>query len=224
MDIQIISKQHIDDFQRLLTKVPSNPLKSWQRTKRPTKTKFVAELAADVIRMRRKGYSSEEIAALISAHLFEISANCLRSLLNHIGVSMRVSRLAYLEINQDELQGDTQSATEDFIRSLLEAREVLLSKHSGVPDFMDVLLVSKLAQGKLKRLPLEDAALFRHAVMKLEPGQQTVQIAEDSNHIAQKLVAAGLFHEYSTEVERVYQIPEGMARIVRVPKEARAAF
>lgn len=223
MDIEFINKQRLEEFRRLLKDTPANPLKSWQRTKRPTKTKFVAELAAEVIRMRRKGYTTQDISTLISKHLFDISPNGLRSLLNHIGVSMRVSMSAYREINQDELQSDTRSATDDFINSLLEARGVLLSEHSCVPGFMDVLMVSKLAQGKLKRLPPQDVALFRHAATKLEPGQQTIQIDEDSDHIAQKLVAAGLFHEYPTEAERVYQIPEAMARIVRVPKEARAA-
>lgn len=223
MDIQFVNKQRLEEFQRLLKDTPANPLKSWQRTKRPTKTKFVAELAAEVIRMRHKGYSTEDIATLISQHLFDISPNSLRSLLNHIGVSMRVSMSAYREINQDELQADTQGATDIFISSLLEAREVLLSEHSCVPGFMDVLIVSKIAQGKLKGLPPQDAALFRHAATKLEPGQQTIQIAEDSDHVAQKLVEAGLFQEYPTEAERVYQIPEAMARIVRVPKEARAA-
>jgi hypothetical protein len=223
MSIHYVNQNDIEEFRRLVRESPVNPLKSWQRTKRPTKTKFVAEIAADVIQMRRKGYSTEEIAQLISTHLFEISPNGLRSLLTYIGVSIRTSLAAYREIDSAD-QGASQDAAReaDFVHSLLHARELLLAEESCVPGFVEVLVVGDTAKTKLKKMPATDVALFRQAVGALEPGRQTIMIADELDHVAQKLVGLGLFREFPVEESGVYEIPEEVARIVRVPREARA--
>jgi hypothetical protein len=220
MRIASINQTDIEAFRRLVRESPPSPLKPWQRTQRPTKTKFVASIAADVIQLRRKGYSTNEIAQLISTHLFAISPDELRALLNYIGVSLRRSLSAYATIDsikQDVDQADTGHT--ETGRPLQQAGKLPLEKDAGVPGFAEVLLLGKVAGTRLKKLPATDAALFRQAVDALAPGRQTVRIADGLEHVARKLVAAGLLRTHAAVDSGVYEIPETVARIVLVPRE-----
>lgn len=223
MRISSVSQTDIEAFRRLVRDSPANPLTPWQRTKRPTKTKFVASIAAEVVQLRRKGYSTQEIAQLISTHLFEISPDQLRALLNYIGVSLRRSLAACCTIDSIEQQvSQDGTGHTDAVQSLQQAREPTLDKDASVPGFAEVLLLGKAAKTKLQKLPATDAALFRQAVEALQPGRQTIKVADELDHVARKLVAAGLLRAQPAVDSGVYEIPETVARIVLVPREARA--
>jgi hypothetical protein len=224
MPISSVNQTDIEAFHRLVCDSPANPLKPWQRTKRPTKTKFVASIAADVIQMRHKGYSTEEIAQLISTHLFEISPDELRALLNYIGVSLRTSLAAFCTVDPIEREAcqDNRGQT-DLMQRPQQAREPTLDKDASVPGFSEVLLLGKAAKTKVQKLAPTDAALFRQMVDALEPGRQTIRIPDGLDHVARNLVAAGLLRVHAAVDSGVYEIPETVARIVLVPREARAA-
>lgn len=223
MRISSVSQTDIEAFRRLVRDSPANPLKPWQRTKRPTKTKFVASIAAEIIQMRRKGYSTEEIAQLISTHLFEISPDELRALLSYIGVSLRMSLVAYCTIDSTEQEACQDGAGQrDLVQPLQQTHELKFENDASVPGFTEVLLLGKAAKTKLQKLAATEAALFRQAVDALEPGRQTIGIADGLDHVARKLVAAGLLRPHAAVDNGVYEIPETVARIVLVPREARA--